>query len=241
MITQPGRLKEEVYGLGGRLLDLLFPARCVNCKQAPGALCTKCLSTILPISPPLCERCGRALISSNAVCPDCRVHPLTITQIRAATWHEGAARKAIHALKYGKRRDTAAPLAKLIASQLSASKYTFDIITSVPLHPSRQAERGYNQAELLAQETARRMHVPFARLLERTRATTDQIGLDGLARRTNVHGAFRVTMRIENNSIVLVDDVCTTGATLDACAQVLFQSGARAVYGAAVARPRSSF
>lgn len=242
MITQPRRLKDEVNGLGGRFLDLLFPPRCVNCSRAAGALCADCLQSIIPINSPVCERCGRALSSSRARCPDCEIHPLRITQIRSATWHEGAMRKAIHALKYNRRRDTVPILARILAAHLVESGLTFDLVTSVPLHPVRQVERGYNQAELIARETARRADSTYASLLERTRATADQIGLDGAARRLNVKDAFRVSCALENTAaIVLIDDVCTTGATLDACAAALLQSGARAVYGLVLARPRAAF
>lgn len=242
MITQPRRLKDEVYGLGGRFLDLLFPPRCVNCSQATGALCASCIQSITAITSPVCERCGRALSSTRARCPDCKSHPLKITQIRSATWHEGAMRKAIHALKYNRRRDTVPLLARYLATQLAESGLRFDLITSVPLYPLRQVERGYNQAELLARETARMTDSTYARLLERTRATADQIGLDGAGRRLNVRDAFRGNSALENHpAIVLIDDVCTTGATLDACAVALFESGARAVYGLVVARPRTAF
>lgn len=227
------------YTLGERLLDLLFPPRCVNCKRVTGALCAKCSSAIQPLTASICPCCGRAPYAGQDICPECQAHPLTITQIRSATWHEGAAREAIHALKYKRRRDTVAPLSKFLAGQLVGSHLEFDLITSVPLYSARQSERGYNQAELLAQETARLTHTTYLPVLARTRATADQIGLNAAARRVNVQDAFRaIQPSLSNKTIVLVDDVCTTGATLDACAQALFAAGAQAVYGLAVARPR---
>ena len=240
MITQPRRLQDEVNLLGGRLLDLLFPPRCVNCRRSTGALCATCLRSIQPIPPPLCERCGRELISAGAACRDCRNHPLTITRLSAAAWHEGAARQAVHALKYLRRKDMALPLAGLLAQELARANLSFDLITGVPLHPTRQAERGYNQAELLGRETASLVGAPYLVTLERTCATADQIGLNAQARRMNVLDAFRVIRASPAGlSIVLVDDVYTTGATLDACATALFQGGARAVYGLTVSRPQT--
>lgn len=239
MIQIPGRLNEEVQGLGERLLDLLFPARCVNCKKSGSALCDSCFASIKTVNPPLCKRCGQPLAPSRADCPECRLHPHIITQLRAACWHEGAVREAIHALKYNRRRDVVPALARLLTAQLATGELVFDMLTSVPLHPSRERERGYNQAELLAEQTARRVRSTYVRALSRTRATTDQIGLNASERRANVHAAFVSAGNIvAGKSVVLIDDVCTTGATLDACAAALFASGARAVYGLTVARPR---
>ena len=148
-------------------------------------------------------------------------------------------REAIHALKYKRRRDAAAPLAKLLAAQLESLKFKFDFMTCVPLYPSREAARGYNQAELLARETARLTGYTYLPMLECVRPTADQVGLDWVTRRANVREAFRAReASLDTKSIVIIDDVCTTGATLDACAEALFQRGAHAVYGLAVARPR---
>lgn len=238
MTPMPERLNAEVLGLGGRLLDLLFPPRCVNCKKTGGALCPQCFDRIKYIQPPFCLRCAHRLVYTHAACPECRAHPRLITQIRAAAWHEGTIREAIHALKYNRRRDVAVPLAQLLAPLCMPPELAPDLITSVPLHPERQRERGYNQAELLAEQTARVVRSTYAPILERTRATADQIGLNAQDRRKNVHDAFQVNTShpLTGKRVVLIDDVCTTGATLDACAAALFARGATAVYGVTVAR-----
>lgn len=239
MIQLPKRLNAEVQGLGGRLLDLLFPARCVNCSQSGSALCESCFTSIQPVNAPFCQRCGHPLYAARAACPECRAHPRLITNIRSACWHEGAVREAIHALKYKRRRDVAPALARLLAAQLASENAPFELITSVPLHPARELERGYNQAELLAEQTARVMRSTYVRTLKRTRATADQIGLSAVERRANVHAAFVSTGNaVAGKNVVLIDDVCTTGATLDACAAALFANHARAVYGLTVARAR---
>lgn len=264
-MPQPARLKEEVGdpssrprslrqtaawhewrddapGLGERLLDLLFPARCVNCKQVKGALCASCLAGIQPITTPTCERCGHPLDSARAVCPQCRIRPLTITRIQSAVWHEGALREAIHALKYNHRRDVARPLAQFASALVAQTELRYDFVTSVPLHLTREQERGYNQAELLAEQVARMSHLPYARVLQRTRATADQIGLDAKARRVNVANAFQADpLQVANKIVLVIDDVSTTGATLDACAVALFLARASAVYGVTIARPRAHF
>lgn len=240
MMPLSGRL-QKLEVLGGRLLDLLFPARCVNCNQVKGALCAACLTKVNRITSPTCARCGHPLAFARSACPECRAHPLTITRIQSAVWHDGVIREAIHALKYNRRRDVANRLAQLLCDEIAKSDVTFDLITSVPLHPSRQAERGYNQAELLAQHTAHARNITYVGALQRIRATADQIGLDGRARRTNVADAFTaIPSLVHDKTVLLIDDVSTTGATLDACAVALFQAKARAVYGLTVARPRPS-
>lgn len=194
-------------------------------------------SSLFP--PPFCERCNHLLPSAKSVCPDCRAHPRVITRIRAAALHEGTVREAIHALKYNRRRDTVAPLAQLLAGIFTQPDTAIDFITPVPLHAERERERGYNQAALLAEQTARLVHSTYLPILERTRATADQIGLNALERRANVQNAFQTTdPRCAGKNIALIDDVCTTGATLDACAAVLFANGARGVYGLTIARAR---
>jgi ComF family protein len=166
------------------------------------------------------------------------LHPLVITRIQSAAWHEGTLRDAIHGLKYGRRSDVALPLAVLLKDKLSDSGARIDVITSVPLHPKRFRERGYNQAELLARQLARMTDTLYFTTLTRTRATADQIGLDGTQRRANVAGAFAAdASHVCGKNVLLVDDVCTTGATLDACAVALFVAGASAVYGLTVTRP----
>lgn len=229
---QPGPV--DVWS--AKLLDLLFPPRCVNCKKNGGALCPQCLASMRYVSPPFCPRCNYLRVSTQANCPDCRAHPRIITRIRAPALHEGVMREAIHALKYNRRRDVAQPLAQILAPLISQFDTRIDLLTSVPLHRARERERGYNQAELLAEQTARAVRCTYARVLERTRATTDQIGLNARERRNNVENAFRADVPVKDLNIVLIDDVCTTGATLDACAAALFAQGARAVYGLTVAR-----
>ena len=237
MTRMPVRLNVEVHGLGERLLDLLFPPRCVNCKNTGSALCAKCTASIRHIPPPFCLRCCHPLASARAMCPDCHAHPRIITRIRAATLHQGAAREAIHALKYNKRRDIVPPLANLLAREFTQLGTQIDFITAVPLHAERERERGYNQSVLLAEQLARAVNGAYAPMLERTRATADQIGLNAQERRANVQDAFSARGHaMTDKQIALIDDVCTTGATLDACAAALYAKGARGVYGLTVAR-----
>lgn len=223
----------------GQLLDLLFPSRCASCHRIGESLCRRCLSSVRLVEPPFCPRCGQPPRFEGEPCFQCRVFPLHVAQIRAVAYHEGPLREAVHAFKYARRIDLAGPLAALLQQHLMRSALRVDTITAVPLHPTRQLERGYNQSELLAHELARKTGLPYVKGIERMRATSDQVGLDAAARRANVQGAFSADRNaFRGSSVLLVDDVCTTGATLDACAVALDAAGAQFTYGLAVARPR---
>jgi ComF family protein len=202
------------------------------------------------VLPPICPVCGRST-NSAVVCPSCRQLPLAINGIRSVVVLENAARQAIHRFKYGNRPSLAAPLASLMADYWAASPLPADLIVAVPLHVARQRERGYNQAHLLARSLGQVVGLPLAtNTLRRTRHTRVQVGLDALQRQINVRDAFacRVPARgevsgqhrttVEGRHILLVDDVCTTGATLDACTIALREAGAARVWGFTLAHPR---
>jgi ComF family protein len=164
---------------------------------------------------------------------------------------QNGARQAIHHFKYGNRPSLAAPLASLMADYWTASPLQADLIVSVPLHVARQRERGYNQAHLLACVLGQMVGLPLAtNTLRRTRRTRVQVGLDATERQLNVRDAFacQVPARgevsgqhrttVEGRQILLVDDVCTTGATLEACTMALREAGAATVWGFTLAHAR---
>ncbi len=154
-------------------------------------------------------------------------------------------RTCIHALKYEGKTQLARPLGSLLAQSYLTREQVADLIVPVPLHRERQQQRGYNQAQLLAEICATKLNIPLdATLLTRTRATPSQVGLSVSERQQNMQGAFlctptRATGTLYTRRIVVVDDVCTTGATLEACAAALFAVGAKAVWGLVLARPSS--
>lgn len=157
--------------------------------------------------------------------------------VRVRTTFEGPATSAIYALKYQGNRRLAEPLGALLAEAYLGAGWTVDFLCAVPLHSRRQAERGYNQSALLASQVASLIGRPCGEgAMARVRHTETQTHLDVQARRENVAGAFAADpLRVDNLSIVLVDDVLTTGATLAACAEALRASGARRVYGLVLA------
>lgn len=151
---------------------------------------------------------------------------------------EGAARDAIHALKYKGLFGVADPLAGLMAERFPRWSQDCEMVVAVPLHPERVRERGYNQATLLARRLCRRLELHMdEKALWRTRNTRPQIGLDRVQRRENVKGAFAADARVRGRRVLLVDDVCTTGATLAAAGEALLAQGAASVRGFCFARP----
>jgi ComF family protein len=222
------------------LLGLLFPPRCAVCQSSPGWLCETCLQEIEFIRPPFCPLCGQPTRTSR-LCPSCERTPPRVDGIRAVGYLEGTLQTAIHRFKYSNVRPLAAPLGKLAGEYLTGSGIPADVVHPVPLHSRRLRERGYNQAALLAKEIGASVGLPMiGGVLLRTKSTVPQVGLNAAQRRENVQDAFQCADRsLTGRRVLLVDDVCTTGATLDACSDALREGGAKLVWGLVLARERS--
>lgn len=221
----------------GRLIDLLFPPQCGGCRT-PGSLwCEACRAAVQPIVPPWCDQCGQPFVTDR-LCASCRAHPLVIEKIRSVALFDGVLREAIHQFKYQRLSSLAEPFGELLADYWRAEQLAADWLIPVPLHPSRERDRGYNQSELLARGLARRVKAPVSSTgLRRTRVTAVQMTLNAAQRRENVAGAFECgEARVRGARVVLIDDVGTTGATLDACAQAVLKAGAASVMGLTLAR-----
>jgi ComF family protein len=223
-------------------LDLLFPPHCAACQRSGTILCPTCLAAMRPLSPPYCTHCNTPLDASS-VCKNCQYAPLRLSGLRVVSKYEGTLRASIHALKYAGNRRVAEPLGSLLAQAYSRYGLRTDMIVPVPLHRERIQQRGYNQAFLLAQACSRHTNIPLnSSLIMRIRSTASQVHLGMRERQSNVAGAFSCPPTItrgalRGHSILLIDDVCTTGATLEACAAPLFAAGAQAVWGLVIARP----
>jgi ComF family protein len=231
------RFQQQGWQIWNRFIDLLFPPRCGGCQTAGSLWCAACQAAIQPIEPPWCEKCGEPFVTDR-LCVNCRHHPLMIDQIRSIALFDGVLRQAIHRFKYERLAGMAEPFGSILADYWCAAQLTADWLIPVPLHPSRERDRGYNQSELLARQLARRVNVPVSgKGLRRTRATAVQMTLNAAERRQNVAGAFEcVEARVRGARVVIIDDVGTTGATLDACAQAVLKAGAVSVMGLTLAR-----
>lgn len=228
------------------LLAVLLAPRCVVCGDALdrpmlGPVCPACWNSILPLTPPLCDLCGDPLPSWRVVsvpltrCPRCRRVRRPVDRSRAIGLYEGALRSIVHALKYEGRRSLAKPLGAMMRTRCADVLADADLAVPVPLHPSRRRERGFNQAE----DLARHVGLPVAAALRRVRRTPPQADLPAGRRHGNVRDAFATGKDFQlvlGRVVVLIDDVSTTGATLDACALVLKESGAREVRALTAAR-----
>jgi len=228
----------EVPALGARLtsfadalLAVLLAPGCAACGRTlehpvEGPVCGDCWASILPLTPPVCDACGdplprwRAISVPLATCPRCRRSRREVTRSRAVGAYDGALRSIVHAFKYDGRRSLAGPLAALMRARGHDVLEGADAVVPVPLHASRRRSRGFNQAD----DLARRLGLPVVRALRRVRATATQADLPAARRHVNVRDAFAPTSDARllwNRIIVLVDDVSTTGATLEACARSL--------------------
>jgi ComF family protein len=203
------------------LLGLLFPDRCAGCARFGALLCANCRAALVPYPGEL------------------RRMPEGLSDVRIAYVFQSPLREAVHQLKYRRVRRMAEPLGALLAEHLHTRRPAVDAVLAIPLHSARLAERGFNQAEALARETARALQLPFINDgLIRIRATEQQAKLDARGRAANMRGAFGWQGAAPPRRILLVDDVLTTGATMGACAEALRAAGAEAVHGVALARSR---
>jgi ComF family protein len=234
-----GEFDKQVQQVAQAALNLLFPPRCAGCGKPGFNFCAGCEASLAQVGPVVCTICGEPL-SWPGLCSHCEASERAFRRVRSAFRFEGPLRQAVHALKYEGRRNLARPLADLMGAQLGPPRDPGVLLCAVPLHPVREAQRGYNQSNELALHLARLWDIGCLadKGLQRVRATEQQVGLDLAGRQANVKDAFDVGDRcvVQGRVIVLVDDVCTTGATLDACAQALLRAGASIVDGVTLAR-----
>ena len=242
-------LSEPVRTWGETVLGFLYPNVCQLCGErrataAEGYVCAGCWQGVRFIVPPFCERCGLPFageLTTEFECANCREMELHFTQARAAVAAQGVTLEVIHRYKYQHALWFEPFLADLLLRQAGTAlrREKWDLIVPVPLHPLKQREREFNQAERLARRVGRAVGIPVeARLLQRREHTRTQTQLTRRERADNVRRAFalRPGVRLAGERVVVMDDVLTTGATTSACARMLREAGAGDVCVWTVAR-----
>lgn len=235
-------MRAGVVSLAGalweRALDLLFPPRCVGCGAYGSFLCPRCLAAAPRAEPPRCPLCWLPGAPADGPCRRCRERPLRLEGARAAFVYQGAVREAVHALKYRGLSALATAMARPMAEVLRAWAPPVEAVVPVPLAGGRRRLRGYNQSEALARAVGKLAGLLVEpRALRRARPSPPQArSADEAARWENVRGAYAPGPRPVQGGVLLIDDVMTTGATLDACARALREAGAGPVFALTFAR-----
>jgi ComF family protein len=200
-------------------VDLLFPPRCAGCGRLDTFWCNQCQQELDEIT----------LTEHIEAKPPLKA-------VTASGWHIGKLREAVQALKYENARQVAQPLGEKLAQCLRHQDWTIDILVPVPLHTKRLAERGYNQAQEIAEVVSKMSGIRCeANALQRVRETQSQVTVSGAERLVNIKGAFAANSQlVKGQSVLIIDDVYTTGSTLSACGEALLMAGAEVVYGLTV-------
>jgi ComF family protein len=233
MIRSYPTIAKQTRTLISSLLDLIFPLRCVSCRTLGKRICDPCIESIVWIDSVHCPRCGIPLPETKS--HNC-IDPARLQLIRSAAVFSGAMRKALHALKYRSDRPLADQLVGMAQRHWNLPAWDFDALLAVPLGKRREHARGYNQSFLLAEALSRLTGIPVdTHCLTRVRETPSQVGLSVQDRKQNMAGAFRASDP-KGRDLLLVDDVCTTGATLQSCAEALMQAGSASVCAVTLAR-----
>lgn len=225
------------------LLDLIAPRTCGACRAdlprlVQGPLCGACLAALRPLEERVCLRCGAPHGAVEPLCRRCRERLFALDAVRAAFAYRPPVRELLHAFKYRGRLDAGGALADWMAGLYARHREVAGArgVQAVPLHRRRLRERGFNQADRLADAVARAARLPRLRGLARVRRTAAQRGLTRTRRLANLEGAFAWEGPPPPSRVLLIDDVCTSGGTLEACARALQAAGAESVVAFVLAR-----
>ena len=218
-------------------LDLLFPESCVSCAREGPSVCSLCKNLLTPI-PPTCIVCkkfspGKNRSPAGRTCPPCRKKTVISHFFSPFSYQSKPASAIIHSLKYKRVHSLASVTAEILGDYLLRFRVSIPagaVFVPIPLHPRRKRLRGFNQSDLIARDLGAILGIPFESLLFRSRPTHPQTSLDYTARRANVENAFSAHTNTRHTLAILVDDVKTTGATLDEAARALKKAGVKRVW-----------
>ena len=222
------------------ILDLIFPKYCFGCEKEGNWLCQECQPKILPVQTQTCPNCKK-ITEAGQYCSRCRKLTALSGVIVACYFEEGPIKELIHNFKYNHILEISQILGDLLINALKDQQNLGKnlLITAVPIHYLRKARRGYNQAEILADYVSTKLNLPKNfNLIKKIRKTKPQVQTEGAARRKNLINSMKICkgLKLKSKTIIVVDDVFTTGTTLNECARILKVAGARRVWGLVVAK-----
>jgi len=217
-------------------LDLLFPPVCGGCEKVGSHWCVECQQRVQILTGTVCEICGLPQ-DTDGICNTCRAERPHFHALRAWAVFDDPVKHALHKLKYSRNFSMGDALAVQMADFAKNLNWHTDMLIPIPLGRQRMKERGYNQAGMIAEPLARALGIEFApKALVRRKETRSQVGLSKQERKKNVFDAFQAGAGVSGRTILVLDDVSTTGSTLSSSAEALLSSGAKDVYALTVAR-----
>ena len=226
-----------MYHLAWLAADWLYPPICAGCGRPGSRWCVECAEKAAVITHPICPTCG-APVSPGEPCHECKNHPPSFDFLRSWAVFGGPVRSALHHLKYGKDLGIAEVLARPLVEIVKFEKWEIDLIIPIPLSKSHLRQRGYNQAEAIAVPVSLALKKKcVTNFVTRSKETSSQIDLSAAQRYANLQDAFSVNpAKLKGRDILLIDDVATTGATLNSCSKALKDVGVETVYCLTVAK-----
>jgi len=240
-LPKGSNLKRQLQRTAEAVTAALYPPRCILCGASTPSLdplCSPCRERLPALAGPRCQRCGKQIADAGLdLCITCGTQRRLVDQYISLGPYDGPWGTLLRTLKFEREPAIARFLGKMAAAQVAQHDCasSIDHVTYVPMHRRARRLRGFNQAQILAGAIGRALDLPVVRVLRKIRATQPQARLSAGERRANLKGAFRA-LRCEGEHVLLVDDICTTGSTLEACAQALKQEGTRCVTAVTVAR-----
>ena len=232
-------MQSRLYTQVWKYVDVLFPPRCAGCEKWGERFCATCQDQTKFIRSSICQICGEPQSgASRTVCRRCRISEIFYSELRSWALFEGPLQKAIHQLKYKRDLGLGEKLARPLCDLLRKNQWNVDLVTAVPLDNVKQRERGFNQSLYLARPLAFEANLPIIpAAIKRVKITKSQVGLSAEERRINVADAFLADRRlVGGKSILIIDDVVTTGSTINSCAAALVKSDSAKVYCLTLAR-----
>ena len=238
VLSQHSQFEKTLATLLWSALDWLYPPRCCNCGTRGFVLCEACLAEIDMLNQNQCQKCGYPIRRNHLFCENCRQSEQLFDVMRSWAAYTGILKKALHALKYKRNLALGAIFAKPLVEIIKKNNWPIDIVVPVPLSRLRQRQRGYNQAAIISTNIALTLDLPHSpNSIKRIKETETQISLDVNKRFTNLNDAFYANpAKLNKKKVLLIDDVITTGATMQNCTKAIKNAGADQVYCLSVAR-----